>query len=62
MSRKSEIAVESTWMRFEVIVNAPGFPNDAGDKLAASVEKAIERGAVSVTPEGTEVRVTETTE
>lgn len=51
-------------MRFEVIVNAPGFPDDNGDELALKTAQAIRAALMgnSELPLGTEVKITETTE
>ena len=53
--------IESTWMRFEVIINVPGYPDDDGEQLAKDVSSAIRTG-INKFIKHSEIEIKETTE
>jgi hypothetical protein len=59
MAKIEKAVVESTFMRFTVEINTPGFPDDGGDGLAKDIGRALLETAVKF---DTEAKVTETTE
>jgi len=62
LNRRSDISIESTYIRFTVELNIPGYPDDDGDGLARNAEMGIRRGLARVMPDSAQIAIQETTE